>query len=149
MADFSLKGKVALVTGASYGIGFAIAKALAEAGAVIAFNGRRRELIDQALDAYREAGIEAHVYVCDVTNEAGVAELVERIREEIGAIDILVNNAGIIKRIPMCEMSAEEFRQVVDIDLTGPFIMSKAVKSRVYSSAGLISIRIMLFFSRG
>lgn len=127
MVDFSLKGKVALVTGGTYGIGFAIAKALAEAGAKIAFNARHRGGIDKAVADYKALGIEAYGYVCDVTDERQVQELVTKVMEEVGHVNILVNNAGIIKRIPMCEMSAEEFRQVVDIDLNGPFIMSKAV----------------------
>lgn len=125
--QFSLEGKVALVTGASYGIGFAIATAYAQAGATIVFNDIKQELVDKGLSAYREEGIEAHGYVCDVTDEASVQKMVARIEEEVGVIDILVNNAGIIKRIPMLEMSAEQFRQVVDVDLNAPFIVSKAV----------------------
>ena len=124
---FSLEGKVALVTGASYGIGFAIASAYAAAGAKIVFNDIREELVEKGRKAYEEKGIDAKGYVCDVTDEAQVAEMVAKIEEEVGVIDILVNNAGIIKRIPMCEMSAEEFRQVVDVDLNAPFIVSKAV----------------------
>lgn len=124
---FSLTGKTALVTGASYGIGFAIATALAKAGATIAFNDISQELVDKGLAAYNETDIKAYGYVCDVTNEEEVCNLVNRIEKEIGSIDILVNNAGIIKRIPMHEMSAAEFRQVIDIDLNGPFIVSKAV----------------------
>ena len=124
---FSLKGKVALVTGASYGIGFAIASAYAEAGATIVFNDINQELVDKGLAAYKEIGVDAHGYVCDVTNESQVASFIETVEKEVGVIDILVNNAGIIKRIPMCEMSAEDFRKVIDIDLNGPFIMSKAV----------------------
>jgi len=127
MNDFRLDGKVALVTGATYGIGFAIATALAEAGATICFNDRNHEKLDQGIAAYKEKGIEAHGYICDVTDEPAVQEMVRKINEEVGTIDILVNNAGIIKRIPMVEMSAEDFRQVVDIDLNGPFIVSKAV----------------------
>ena len=124
---FSLEGKVALVTGASYGIGFAIASSYAAAGATIVFNDINQELVDKGLAAYKEIGVDAHGYVCDVTNESQVASFIETVEKEVGVIDILVNNAGIIKRIPMCEMSAEDFRKVIDIDLNGPFIMSKAV----------------------
>ena len=124
---FSLKGKVALITGASYGIGFAIATAYAEAGATIVFNDIKQELVDKGLAAYEEKGIKAHGYVCDVTNEEQVNAMVAQIEKEVGVIDILVNNAGIIKRIPMHEMEAKDFRQVIDIDLNGPFIVSKAV----------------------
>ena len=127
MVNFSLEGKVALVTGASYGIGFALAKAFAAQGAKIVFNDIKQELVDKGLAAYKEEGIEARGYVCDVTSEEQVNAMVATIEKEVGVIDILVNNAGIIKRIPMCEMTAAEFRQVIDIDLNGPFIVSKAV----------------------
>ncbi len=124
---FSLKGKIAWITGASYGIGMAIATAFHEAGATIVFNDINQELVDKGLDSYKEKGIPAHGYVCDVTSEPQVQALVKRISEEVGAIDILVNNAGIIRRIPMTEMSAEEFRKVIDVDLNAPFICAKAV----------------------
>ena len=124
---FSLEGKIALITGASYGIGFAIAKGYAEAGATIVFNDIKQELVDKGLAAYEECGIKARGYVCDVTDEKQVNALVEKVEKEVGIIDILVNNAGIIKRIPMCEMTVEEFRQVIDVDLNAPFIVSKAV----------------------
>ncbi|MBP3594852.1 MAG: gluconate 5-dehydrogenase [Lachnospiraceae bacterium] len=127
LKQFSLEGKIALVTGASYGIGFAIASAYAKAGATIVFNDIKQELVDKGLAAYEELGIKAHGYVCDVTNEEQVAALIAQIEKEVGVIDILVNNAGIIKRIPMCEMTAAEFRQVIDVDLNAPFIMAKAV----------------------
>lgn len=125
--NYSLQGKIAWVTGASYGIGFAIASAYAEAGATIVFNDIKQELVDKGLASYKEKGIDAHGYVCDVTNEEQVQAAVEKIQNEVGIIDILVNNAGIIKRIPMTEMKAEEFRQVIDVDLNAPFIVSKAV----------------------
>jgi len=125
--QFSLEGKVALVTGAAYGIGFAIAEALAAAGAKIAFNCRGQHHMDEALKAYAEKGIEAHGYIADVTKEEDINMLVESIEKELGTIDILVNNAGIIKRIPMIEMEASDFRQVIDIDLVAPFMVAKAV----------------------
>ena len=125
--QFSLDGKIALVTGASYGIGFAIASALSKAGAKIVFNDIKADLVEKAIEDYKAHGINAHGYVFDVTNEEEVNTSVAKIEKEVGVIDILVNNAGIIKRIPMCEMSAAEFRQVIDIDLNGPFIVAKAV----------------------
>ena len=127
MNSFSLNGKVALVTGGAYGIGFAMAEALAKAGAKIAFNCRSEANLEKALADYKAKGIEAHGYIADVTKEDDVTKLVNDIKNELGVIDILVNNAGIIKRIPMLEMTADDFRQVVDIDLNGPFIMAKAV----------------------
>ena len=125
--NFSLEGKVALVTGASYGIGFAIASGMAKAGATIVFNDIKQELVDKGLAAYKEAGIDAHGYVCDVTNEEQVNAMVAQIAKDVAPIDILVNNAGIIKRIPMCDMTAAQFRQVIDVDLNAPFIVAKAV----------------------
>ena len=127
MVNFSLEGKVALVTGASYGIGFALATAFARQGAKIVFNDIKQELVDKGLAAYKAEGIEAKGYVCDVTSEEQVNAMVAQIEKEVGIVDILVNNAGIIKRIPMLEMSVEDFRQVVDVDLNAPFIVAKAV----------------------
>lgn len=126
-SKFSLEGKIAFVTGASYGIGFAIASGYADAGATIVFNDINQELVDKGIAAYKEAGIDAHGYVCDVTDENAVQETVAKIEKEVGVIDILVNNAGIIKRIPMIEMSADDFRKVIDVDLNAPFIVAKAV----------------------
>lgn len=125
--QFSLEGKIALVTGAAYGIGFAIASALANAGARIVFNTSRSESVNAALEAYAKAGINAKGYVCNVTDEHQVQAMIADIESEIGTVDILVNNAGIIKRTPMHEMSLADFKEVIDIDLNGPFIMSKAV----------------------
>ncbi|MCO6016935.1 gluconate 5-dehydrogenase [Carnobacterium divergens] len=127
MDSFQLDGKVALITGAVHGIGFEIAKSLATAGATIVFNNLTQQSVDTALEKYQQAGIDAYGYVCDVTDEAAVNSLISKIKKEVGSIDILVNNAGIIKRIPMIDMSATDFRQVVDVDLTAPFIMAKAV----------------------
>ena len=127
MVNFSLEGKVALVTGAAYGIGFAMAQALAEAGAKIAFNCRTQANMDKALEEYARLGIEVKGYICDATDEEGVKAMVADIAATLGPVDILVNNAGIIKRIPMHEMHADEFRQVIDIDLVAPYICAKAV----------------------
>jgi len=127
MKNFRLDGKIALVTGGAHGIGQAMASALAHAGAKIVFNDIRQEMVDEGMQAYAAEGIEAYGYVCDVTDEAAVNQFVQRIRDEVGVIDILVNNAGMIKRTPMLEMTPDDFRQVVDINLNGPFIMAKAV----------------------
>ncbi|MDR0486242.1 MAG: gluconate 5-dehydrogenase [Elusimicrobiota bacterium] len=127
MANFRLDGKVALVTGAAYGIGYSMAKALANAGAKIVFNCRGKEHMDAALAQYKADKIDAKGYFCDVTDEDAVIKMVEDIKKTIGVIDILVNNAGIIKRIPMTEMKKADFEQVIDIDLVAPYVVSKAV----------------------
>ena len=123
----SLENKVALVTGAAYGIGFAMACAMAKAGAKIAFNCRSEQHLKTALKEYEKLGIDAQGYICDVTKENDVKKMIVEIEQSIGTIDILVNNAGIIKRIPMEEMDVSEFSEVIDIDLIAPFIVSKAV----------------------
>lgn len=124
---FDLSGKTALVTGGTHGLGMAIATGLAQAGARIIINDVFPEKLEEAKRAYAEKGIRVHTYVLDVTSEAEAEKIVTQMEREVGPIDILVNNAGIIKRIPILEMKAEEFREVLDVDLTGPFIMAKTV----------------------
>ena len=125
--NFSLEGKIALVTGGTYGIGLSMAMALGKAGAKIVFNARREEMVKQAEAEYKSAGLEAYGYVCDVTKEDQVKGMVADVATKVGDIDILVNNAGIIKRIPALDMSVDEFKEVIDIDLIAPFIVAKAV----------------------
>jgi len=141
---FSLKGKIAWVTGGSYGIGFSIAQAYHEAGATIVYNCRSS--LDKSLEAYKAAGIPAHGYTCDVADEEAVNATLAKIEKEVGVVDILVNNAGIIKRIPMLEMSTADFRQVIDIDLTGAFIVAKAVIPSMIKKGGgkIINVCSML-----
>ena len=124
---FSLEGKAALVPGGAHSIGFAIGVGLAQAGARVCFNCSNQASLERGMEAYRQAGVDVHGYVADVTDETAVASMVAKIREEVGIIDILVNNAGIIKRIPMTEMSVEDFSKVIDVDLVAPFICAKAV----------------------
>jgi len=134
---FDLTGKTALVTGGTHGLGMAIATALAEAGAKIIVNDVMQEKLDKARDQYAGKGIDAATYLFDVTNESQVIEYLQRIEKEVGPVDILVNNAGIIKRVPMVEMEVEDFRQVLDIDVVGPFIMAKhVVKSMLSRKSG-------------
>ena len=134
---FDLTGKTALVTGGTHGLGMAIATALAEAGAAIVVNDISQEKLDKARKQYADKGIEAHTYLFDVTKEKQVIEYLDRIEQEVAPIDILVNNAGIIKRIPMLEMEVDDFRQVLEIDLVGPFIMAKhVVKSMIRRKSG-------------
>ena len=128
LKNFSLEGKIAWITGASYGLGLAYAVAYAESGAKIVFNDINQELVDKGLAEYKKRGIDAYGAVCDVTKEDQVVKFVADAEKAMGGtIDILVNNAGIIKRIPMVEMTVDEWNQVINVDLTGPFICSKAV----------------------
>ena len=137
MSSFSLKGKVAWVTGASYGIGMAIVKAFHAAGAKVIFNTSHKESVEKGLEEYRRCNMgNVEGYVCDVTDEKAVDELRDKIIKEHGRIDILVNNAGCIKRIPMTEMSVEDFRAVVDLDLNAPFICAKAVIPQMIKQGG-------------
>ena len=124
---FSLEGKVALVTGGAHSIGFALGVGLAQAGATVCFNSSNQESMEKGLEDYRQAGVNAYGYVADVTDEQAVQNMVAQIRADVGVIDILVNNAGIIRRVPMTEMSVEEFSRVIDVDLIGSFICAKAV----------------------
>ena len=124
---FDLKGKTALITGATHGLGMAIAMGLGEAGANIVVNGRSRERVNAALEKYKMAGFNTNGYVFDVTDEKQVTNHISLIEKEVGPIDILVNNAGIIQRTPMVDMPVEEFRKVIDVDLVAPFIVSKQV----------------------
>ena len=125
--QFKLTDKVAWITGASYGLGLAYATAYADVGAKIVFNDINQELVDRGMKEYEKLGIKAYGAVCDVTNEEQVNKFVADVEKEVGPIDILVNNAGIIKRIPMVEMKLSEWNAVINVDLTGPFICSKAV----------------------
>jgi len=128
MSDlFNLKGKRALVTGASHGLGMAMAKGLADAGAELIVNGTNPEKMEKAVKEYERAGHKVHSYIFDVTDEKAVIEHVDRIEKEVGPIDILVNNAGIIKRVPLKDMDVADYRKVIDVDLVGPFIMAKHV----------------------
>ncbi|NME66778.1 gluconate 5-dehydrogenase [Flammeovirga aprica] len=125
--SFNLDGKVALVTGGTHGLGMAIATGLAKAGAKIVINDVFEDKLKNAVEEYKQNGIEVAAYSFDVTKEEQVKASVAIIEEEVGGIDILVNNAGIINRTPALDMDVSDFRQVIDIDLVGPFIMSKYV----------------------
>ncbi|GAB3529468.1 gluconate 5-dehydrogenase [Pontibacter brevis] len=128
LQQFDLTGKTAWITGGTHGLGMAMAKALGQAGATIVVNGNSsQEKVDQAVKTYAEHGIKAHGFMCNVTDKQQVRKEVSTIEREIGPIDILVNNAGIIKRTPLVEMELEDWQEVIDVDLTSPFIVSQAV----------------------
>ena len=137
---FDLSGKVALITGATHGLGMAMAKGIGNAGAKIIVNGNSsQEKLDKALAEYKAEGIDAYGSLFNVTDENAVKESVAKIEAEIGNIDILVNNAGIIKRTPLVEMEVVDFKAVIDVDLVAPFIVSKhVVKGMIERKSGKI-----------
>ena len=125
---FDLTGKVALVTGATHGLGMAMAKGIGKAGARLVINGNSsQEKIDSAVAQFNADGIDTYGYRFDVTDEKAVIDTIGKIQAEVAPIDILVNNAGIIKRTPLAEMDVKDFEQVIKVDLISPFIVSKAV----------------------
>lgn len=127
MQLFDLKGKTALITGGTHGLGMAMATALAEAGATLIVNGHTPEKLESAAASYAQKGIPVSTYLFDVTDEAEVEGMIPVMEKEVAPIDILVNNAAIIKRIPILEMRAEDFRKILDVNLTGQFIVAKTV----------------------
>ncbi len=133
---FSLQNKRALITGATHGLGMAMAKGLGMAGAELIINGHSQSRLDEALHAYRSAGLSAYGYLFDVTDEMQVNDAITTIERERGPIDILVNNAGIIKRIPALEMPVDDFRAVIDVDLVAPFIVAKRVAGSMIQRGG-------------
>lgn len=137
---FDLTGKVALVTGATHGLGMAMAKGIGRAGAILIINGNSsNEKIDKAVEIFKSEGIKAFGYRFDVTNEDQVQKAIARIENEVGIIDILINNAGIIKRTPLLDMEVNDFEQVIKVDLVSPFIVSKAVvKGMIKRKSGKI-----------
>ena len=133
---FDLTGKVALVTGATHGLGMAMVKALAKSGATLLVSGNTPTKMEIALSTYAAEKIEAHGYLFDVTDEALVDHKITEIEGEFGPIDILVNNAGMIMRQPALEMEVADFRKVIDVDLISPFILSKRVAKTMIAQGG-------------
>ncbi|GAA4294129.1 gluconate 5-dehydrogenase [Aestuariibaculum suncheonense] len=128
---FSLKGKRALITGGTHGLGMAMAEGLAGAGAELVITGTTPSKMEEALKYYREQGFTATGYLFDVTNEEDAKKHMDIIANELGDIHILVNNAGIIKRELAITMPVDDFRRVIDVDLVGPFIMSQLVAKQM------------------
>ncbi len=137
---FNLTGKVALVTGATQGLGMAMAKGIGQAGATVIINGNSsQEKIDKIVAAFKVDVIQAFGYRFDVTDENAVTKAVVQIEKEVNSIDVLINNAGIITRTPLVDMEVADFEQVIKVDLVSPFIVSKAVvKGMIQRKAGKI-----------
>ena len=128
---FNLKGKTALITGGTHGLGMAMAEALAQAGAKLVITGTTPQKMEMALAVYESKGFDAKGYLFDVTDEVEAKRNVEKITEIEGNIHILVNNAGIIQRTPAISMEISDFRKVIDVDLVGPFIMSQLIAKQM------------------
>ena len=143
---FDLTGKRALVTGAVHGLGMAMAKGLGHAGAELIINNHSADALVDAKKEYESEGLKVHTYVFDVTNDKEVEKHIALIEKEVGPIDILINNAGIIKRVPMEDMESDDFRAVIDVNLVGPFIVSKYVgRKMITRRAGkIININSMM-----
>src|SRR5690606_29930793 len=124
---FDLSGKRALITGGTHGLGMAMAKGLAKAGAELIINGSTPSKMEIALKEYAAAGFKATGYLFDVTDDEAARSFVDKIEAEVGPIDILVNNAAVTKRVPAEDFETADFRRIIDVDLAGPFIMSKYV----------------------
>ena len=140
LSAFDLKGRVALVTGGAHGIGFSIAEGMAKCGATICFNCSSEASLEKGMAAYKAAGIDAHGYAADVSDEDAVNAMVAKIKAEVGPVDILVNNAGLMKRVPMIEMSHADFMRVIDVHVGGAFNCSKAVLPDMMEKLSLIHI---------
>ena len=128
---FDLTGRTALVTGSSQGLGLAMARGLAQGGAALVLNGRDEKKLAAAADALRAEGAKVTMAAFDVTNGTAAAEAVARIEAEFAPIDILVNNAGIQRRAPLAEMTEEQWRAVLDTNLTSAFLVARAVAPRM------------------
>lgn len=143
---FDLTGKRALITGGVHGLGMAMAKGLGHAGAELIVNNHSADMLDVAKKEYESEGLKVHTYIFDVTDDKEVEKHIDLIEKEVGPIDILINNAGIIKRVPMEDMEAEDFRAVIDVNLVGPFIVSKYVGRKMISrrAGKIININSMM-----
>jgi NAD(P)-dependent dehydrogenase (short-subunit alcohol dehydrogenase family) len=127
MKNIDLSGRVAVVTGASRGIGRAIALELGGAGAKLALLGRDAGKLAETLSMVRAAGAEGETYLCDVRHEAQVKQAAEQVKARFGAVHILVNNAGTALRKNVIDFSFDEWRALTDTNITGVFLMSKYI----------------------
>jgi NAD(P)-dependent dehydrogenase (short-subunit alcohol dehydrogenase family) len=127
MKSDELKGRVAVITGASRGLGKAMALALADAGASLALLGRDSNALDQTASAARERGAAVETFACDVTREKDVLTVADRIRERFRNVHILINNAGINIRKNMTDFSLEEWNAVLNTNLLGAFLISRSI----------------------
>ncbi|WP_216830063.1 SDR family oxidoreductase [Alkalihalobacterium elongatum] len=124
---FKLDGKTAIVTGGGRGLGAQMAEALAEAGANVVICSRKLEQCEEVSKQLREKGVRSLAFQCDISNPTDVQAVVDGTLEEFGKIDILINNSGATWGAPAAEMPLEAWKKVMDVNVTGTFLMSQAV----------------------
>jgi gluconate 5-dehydrogenase len=136
---FDISGKIALITGSTGGIGYALAKGLCEGGATAILNARDEERLQQQVQEFRDAGYSAFGYCFDITNSDQISEAVEKVKRHVGTIDVLVNNAGVTIRSPLENFKDSDWDTIININLTGAYKVSKAVvKGMISKAAGKI-----------
>jgi gluconate 5-dehydrogenase len=128
---FDLTGKVALITGSTRGLGLVLARGLAQAGAKVVLNGRVQESLDQAAAMLRGEGLEASSALFNVLDREKIEAEVRSIEDDVGPIDILVNNAGIQRRAAATDVAEADWRDIIDTNLTGVFLVSQVVGRRM------------------
>ena len=152
LSAFDLKGKVALITGGAHGIGFSIAEGMAKCGATICFNCSSEASLEKGMAAYKAAGIDAHGYAADVSDEDAVNAMVAKIKAEVGPVDILVNNAGLIRREDALAFSEKDWDDVMNLNIKSVFFMSQAAAKHFIAQGNggkIINIASMLSFQGG
>lgn len=136
---FNLKGKTALITGSTGGIGHALAKGLCENGATVILNGRDKDKLEQQVLEFKSVGYTVYGYCFDITDSSQINEVIEDVNRNIGTIEILVNNAGVTIRSPLEDFNDSDWEKIININLTGAYKVSKAVvKEMIFKKAGKI-----------
>jgi gluconate 5-dehydrogenase len=136
---FGLSGKTSLITGSGRGIGYTLAKGLAQAGSTVILNDIEEERLNHAVDSFKKEGFQVFGFPFDVRDEKMVSKQVRKIEQEVGSLDILVNNAGIQIRGSLEEFDINDWKRILDINLTGVFVVSKAVvQGMIQRKAGKI-----------
>jgi gluconate 5-dehydrogenase len=136
---FSVEGTIVLITGSYQGLGLVLARGLGQAGATIVLNGRSQEKLDRVLRQLSGEGLKVYGYAFDVTNSVQIQDTIPKIEREVGPIDILVNNAGVQRRAPLEQMEEAAWREIIETNLTGMFLVTKqVVQGMISRNAGKI-----------